>query len=748
MALPLAACASNDNNTEVILSGTYVPKDSAAAGVTLADGSVAQYFTFSGDNVSTDIHDALVAYVVKDGKMTFGEYSLDFHKYEKSIFLNGVEFVKGERPFADSESVGENGIAEDTSVAHSNVNNIVNLGYAASTDDFVYYSYGEPGLFRMRHDGSDKIKLCGDTALYLNIANGWIYYQKAGGDKAIYKIRTNGTQRTPIKSGYFENVIVYGDWIYYLDKITEAQSYTAISRMKTDGTEVERLTNGQSGTVRSFVVSFDKIYMIATNLGDDGLYKINLDGSIDGDDDDVYSNVKSICATDSAEYPIIFTVEGADSALYVCNGKTAYNSGNAKQLSENANAPVNYYDGSIYWFDGFLWKAEYTDTRDLDRQGVYSPKTPTSKAITDFNIVESRIFFCDITEMPLYYFMDTDGANITPLISTPSDGASAADVDYTHGLEAVIPKASSFSVPDNPDSNYDIPFMLMAVNYRFAQWMVSNNYMDNYMDSGGGGRLRWVLYDNHEAVMASVDSGEVDVAFIPAEYFDALPNKDSYRSVMSDASNAPASTAPTATPSAVAPATGTAYEIVYAPYGGATPSAPEVDATKYILEYRLKAQDFTVNDIQFDENSRLFTVKFTCPSGLGNPDAAASELGAMAALTFRDPNGNVILQDADIVSAAQDYSSDAGYFVQVELSKDAQRKFADATERLNGQQISICLDEAVLSAPTVNGRVDTATVVIAGGFTSEQATRLAALIDREALPFKLEVISWKNTPVR
>ena len=62
---------------------------------------------------------------------------------------------------------------------------------------------------------------------------------------------------------------------------------------------------------------------------------------------------------------------------------------------------------------------------------------------------------------------------------------------------------------------------------------------------------------------------------------------------------------------------------------------------------------------------------------------------------------------------------------------------------MQGQQISIWLDDKCLSAPTVNSVITNGRAVIEGSFTAEEATDLANTINAGSLPFALSVDNSK-----
>ena len=66
--------------------------------------------------------------------------------------------------------------------------------------EWIYYisPYGEAGLSRIRIDGSNNSKLCGDETWDISIADGWIYYMNTSGDQ-VYMIKTDGSQQQKLK---------------------------------------------------------------------------------------------------------------------------------------------------------------------------------------------------------------------------------------------------------------------------------------------------------------------------------------------------------------------------------------------------------------------------------------------------------------------------------------------------------------------------------------------------------------------
>lgn len=110
--------------------------------------------------------------------------------------------------------------------------NLVNGGYTAVKDEWVYYSdinYSNGALYKKKPDGTGRVKLSDDSAAYINIVGDWLYYVNQN-DKIIYKIKTDGTGRASIGPDKADSITVIGEYIYYKDFST---GY--FYRMKTDG---------------------------------------------------------------------------------------------------------------------------------------------------------------------------------------------------------------------------------------------------------------------------------------------------------------------------------------------------------------------------------------------------------------------------------------------------------------------------------------------------------------------------------
>lgn len=207
---------------------------------------------------------------------------------------------------------------------------------------------------------------------------------------------------------------------------------------------------------------------------------------------------------------------------------------------------------------------------------------------------------------------------------------------------------------------------------------------------------------------------------------------------------------------------------------GVKATEDQLNSARAIIELRMVNQNITDYELYVDYNQDHIIVRFPWKNDETSfdPESAIEELSATAMLTFREGNeyatqetdadGNpvyktptgttadsVILEGSDVTSAeAQMYqdptTGTTQYEVTLQLSEDGAQKFADATERLQGQIISIWMDDTMISAPTVNSVISDGRCSITGDFTAAEASDLANKINVGALPFKLVTTNFST----
>jgi protein-export membrane protein SecD len=97
-----------------------------------------------------------------------------------------------------------------------------------------------------------------------------------------------------------------------------------------------------------------------------------------------------------------------------------------------------------------------------------------------------------------------------------------------------------------------------------------------------------------------------------------------------------------------------------------------------------------------------------------------------------------VITGAGLQAAAATFDPSGEWIIQFDLTGEAGETFGPFTESRIGQPMAIVLDGIVLSAPTIQARLDTGGV-ISGSFTEDEAKELALQLRSGALPIPLRV---------
>ncbi|MBR2404912.1 MAG: protein translocase subunit SecD [Clostridia bacterium] len=173
-----------------------------------------------------------------------------------------------------------------------------------------------------------------------------------------------------------------------------------------------------------------------------------------------------------------------------------------------------------------------------------------------------------------------------------------------------------------------------------------------------------------------------------------------------------------------------------------TVTEEQIEAAVAALRLRLDSNglnEATVSE-QVSEDQKRLRVEIPAVT---DPNEAIEYLGAMASLSFKDPQGNEVINGTHVKEAAP-VTQDGQIMVQLQFTGEGQSLFAEATGRLVGQQLSIYVDNVLISSPNVNEAINSETCVIEGDFDAETAKQLANQIKSGTLPFALEPISQNS----
>lgn len=186
-------------------------------------------------------------------------------------------------------------------------------------------------------------------------------------------------------------------------------------------------------------------------------------------------------------------------------------------------------------------------------------------------------------------------------------------------------------------------------------------------------------------------------------------------------------------------------EAVFAPknYQG-VPTEEELNSARTVIELRLDKSNVFDREVTVDPSRGRILVRFPRKSGdtITNASEALLELGEMALLTFKDPDGKVVLEGKHVKKSSPAVNTQTSEpIVQLELTEEGGALFFAATTRLVNQKIAIYMDETLISDPNVNEPISGGSAVIENIGTVEEAVDLANKINAGALPFALTAIS-------
>lgn len=182
------------------------------------------------------------------------------------------------------------------------------------------------------------------------------------------------------------------------------------------------------------------------------------------------------------------------------------------------------------------------------------------------------------------------------------------------------------------------------------------------------------------------------------------------------------------------------------------PTEEQMQSVENVLRNRLDSLGYNEATVSRQGEKK---VRVEIPA-IQNPQEAVDTLGQTAKLSFRDSDGNVVLDGVDVDSATAAYgpTDDTGvasHYVKLKLKDTGVDKFYQATtvasQKPQGSNyISIMLDETEISRPSVtNGPINSPECIISGGFTDASETgELAALINSGNLPFSIKDVELSS----
>ncbi|MBE5781482.1 MAG: protein translocase subunit SecD [Clostridiales bacterium] len=161
----------------------------------------------------------------------------------------------------------------------------------------------------------------------------------------------------------------------------------------------------------------------------------------------------------------------------------------------------------------------------------------------------------------------------------------------------------------------------------------------------------------------------------------------------------------------------------------------KMEGAVLVYRNRLDAKGMTEATVQRQGSDKI---RVEIPSTESDPQALSQFLSTPAKLEWKDNDGKVIVEGANVVSAKAMYQ-DGQYVVSFKLDDEGTKDFANLTAEYAGttKTITIELDGEVISTATVQSTIATGEGILSGSFTQESALTLAMQIESGALPLEV-----------
>lgn len=170
-------------------------------------------------------------------------------------------------------------------------------------------------------------------------------------------------------------------------------------------------------------------------------------------------------------------------------------------------------------------------------------------------------------------------------------------------------------------------------------------------------------------------------------------------------------------------------------------SKEDLEKTRQLIDLRVNKLGVAETTVTTEGDRRI---RVEIPGQYDSKDLVDS-LGKTGNLTFKDSNGEEVLTGKEVTEASVVFDNSTGSpVVSLKLNDEGKQKFADATSANLGKQITIYMDDEVISSPTVQSVITNGEAIITGNSSVEEAKNLAGLINAGALPVTVKAASISN----
>lgn len=168
-----------------------------------------------------------------------------------------------------------------------------------------------------------------------------------------------------------------------------------------------------------------------------------------------------------------------------------------------------------------------------------------------------------------------------------------------------------------------------------------------------------------------------------------------------------------------------------------------LEKTKQLIELRVNKLGVAETVVTIEGDKRI---RVDIPGSKLSSNEIVESLTKTGNLTFKSPDGEVLLTGKDdIEEAVVGVNQQTGKpEVSLKLNDNGREKFSEATRKYLGQQISIYMDDELVSSPTVQSQITNGEASITGSGSVEEAKNLAGIINSGALPVTMKDASVKQ----
>ena len=164
----------------------------------------------------------------------------------------------------------------------------------------------------------------------------------------------------------------------------------------------------------------------------------------------------------------------------------------------------------------------------------------------------------------------------------------------------------------------------------------------------------------------------------------------------------------------------------------------ELEVVKKKLESRLSEAKVSEFEVTVDDSS---APRITMALNEKLSDNEVEEIITFDdKLTFRNEDGDILMDESYVESATASVDNDMNGYVTLRFTESGKEKFAQITEEYVNHRIEVYLNAELLSAPMVNDAITDGNAEIFGGFTQEEAAKMADDINSALLDFGLTVV--------